>query len=186
MIHRTPETDPLRNFKFQVEIPHVVPAPYNRPIRLGFMAASGLASTTEPISYREGGDNTTPRKMPGQSDFPPISLTRGMVGSAIDKTLLWQWYREIFFVVQGQGLNPGPSHDFRSDIYIRVLHHPVTRGTPQVAASWKAYNCWPSALAFSDLDAGGNGVMVTNLTLMNEGFDHATANIGDNRLAAAW
>lgn len=191
------DTDPLRNFKFRVEIQHVQPG-YGMMAHLGFMAASGLAATTEPISYREGGDNTTPRKMPGQTDFPPVSLTRGIVGNAKDQSLLWQWYREIFFVTQGAQGWASEGNDFRTTVYIRVFDHPVNRGPArgdavgmgpifgQVKASWKLFNAWPAALAFSDLDAGGNGVLVNNLSLMYEGFDFATADPGDNRLLGAW
>src|SRR5687767_4955119 len=102
MVTRGLASDPLRNFKFRVEIPKVVRG-YQSMAHLGFMAVSGLAATTEPISYREGGDNTTPRKMPGQTDFPPASLTRGLVGNAADKALLWNWYREIFTAIAGGG-----------------------------------------------------------------------------------
>jgi phage tail-like protein len=195
-VSRPLDTDPLRNFKFRVEIQHIHPG-YGPMAHLGFMAASGLAATTEPISYREGGDNTTPRKMPGQTDFPPVSLTRGIVGNAKDQGLLWQWYREIFFVTQGAEGWAGPGNDFRTEVYIRVFDHPVNRGASQlvpgmgplfgqVRASWKLYNAWPASIAFSDLDAGGNGVMVSNMTLMYEGFDFATADYGDTRLSRAW
>lgn len=189
MVTRSIETDPLRNFKFHVDIEHVIPYGYGAMSPwLGFMAASGLAASTEVISYREGGHNTTPRKMPGQTDFPPVSLTRGMVGDAKKKTLLWQWYREIFSVIEGGGLG-ALGNNFRGTVYIRVFDHPVTRGArwfDHVRASWKLYNCWPASLAFSDLDAGGNGVLVNNLTLMYEGFDFATAEMGDTRLKNAW
>lgn len=183
-------TDPLRNFKFHVDIMHEIPH-YGKMSHLGFMAVSGLAASTEVISYREGGDNTTPRKMPGQTDFPPVSLTRGMVGNEYDKSALWRWYREIFYVTQGGGLNDGTTN-FRGTVYIRVYDHPRTRsGTGGIngftQASWKLYNCWPASLAFSDLDAGGNGVLVNNLTLMYEGFDFRHAvKAGDPRLDAAW
>lgn len=188
MVTRSLETDPLRNFRFRVDIPKVVRGSVSLN-QLGFMQASGLAATTEPISYREGGDNTTPRKMPGQTDFPPVSLTRGLVGNATQRSLLWNWYREIFTAVQGSG-TAGPM-DFRSEVYIRVYGHPDTR--PQAAfsmghvkSSWKLYNAWPTAVAFSDLDAGGNGIMVNNLTLMYEGFDFLSFEANDNRGSTAW
>jgi phage tail-like protein len=46
---------------------------------MGFMSASGLNITTEVIPYREGGMNTTTQKMPGQSDFAPITLSKGLI-----------------------------------------------------------------------------------------------------------
>jgi phage tail-like protein len=196
---RAINTDPIRNFKFHVQIYHNL-GMYGGMTHLGFMSATGLASTTEVISYREGGDNTTPRKMPGQTDFPPVSLTRGLVksnhadskGSDYDLGLLWQWYRQVFFVTQGgvphgmtsseHGSPDVGANDFKCEVVIKVFDHPVTNGNgyfsdgkmgpPRVA--FKLFNCWPASLAFSDLDAGGNGVMVNNLTLMYEGFDIVT------------
>lgn len=203
MTVRALNTDPLRNFKFHVDIMHNLGGLYGSMTHLGFMAASGLAASTEVISYREGGDNTTPRKMPGQTDFPPVSLTRGLVksksasskGQAYDISLLWQWYRQIFFVTQGgvaHGMgssdtgagNPGgQGADFKCEVYIRVFDHPVTAAKMgPIRACWKLYNCWPASLAFSDLDAGGNGVLVNNLTLMYEGFDFRTG----GQMSGAW
>jgi phage tail-like protein len=189
MAIRSVEGDPLRNFKFRVDIAKTLRGGA-RLDGIGFMAASGLAATTEPISYREGGDNTTPRKMPGQTDFPPVSLTRGIVGNATQRSLLWNWHREIFTAVQGSG-TPGNPGDFRAEVYIRVYGHPDTR--PQavyslghVKSSWKLYNAWPTSVAFSDLDAGGNGVLVNNLTLMYEGFDFASFEADDKRGSTNW
>lgn len=45
-------TDPLRNFKFQVQIQHPSLKTF---ARMGFMSVSGLNVTTEVIPYREGG-----------------------------------------------------------------------------------------------------------------------------------
>lgn len=55
-------TDPLRNFKFNVNIMHPNLSGF---ASLGFMTVSGLNITTEVIPYREGGMNTTTQKMPG-------------------------------------------------------------------------------------------------------------------------
>lgn len=192
------QTDPLRNFKYRVEIQRQGAPTLSA---LGFMAVSGLAATTEPIAYREGGDNTTPRKMPGQTDFPPVSLTRGLVGTRDQMRAMYNWFAAIFAVTQGSPNaygGPGPSvPDFRATVIVRVYDHPRNTGVPQlppdghihptfglVRAGWKIYNAWPSSLAFSDLDAGGNGVLVNNLTLMNEGWEFAARSYdGGNDLA---
>lgn len=196
---RATNTDPLRNFRFRVEIHHTLPGFYSdiNFAKLGFMQVSGISTQTEIISYREGGDNTTPRVMPGQSGFAPLSLTRGLLvgGGGSDtpqdtKLALWQWYRQIFAVQEGgsqsgSGITPTQNTDFRTDVYLRVYEHPVT-GPPGTGwlpakprAAFKFFNCWPQALAFSDLDAGGNGIMVQNLTLAHEGFDVRTADYAE-------
>jgi phage tail-like protein len=77
-------TDPLRNFKFRVQIVPQTDSGLNKPHmaggigNLGFAQMSGIAVTNEVIPYREGGMNTHPHKMVGQSDFAPVSLARGV------------------------------------------------------------------------------------------------------------
>src|SRR5213083_2192105 len=113
------ETDPLRNFKFLVRIHHPQTPGF---ADMGFMSVSGLNITTEVIPYREGGMNTTTQKMPGQSDFAPITLSKGLAVG--DKAML-NWMRELFTVLQGTGTGPMGAN-FRATVDIKVLAHPVT------------------------------------------------------------
>lgn len=161
----TIETDPIRNFKFQVNI---APPGIEDMIRLGFMSAAGLAANVDTIPYREGGNNTTTRKMPGQTNFGDITLTRGMV---MGTNQMWRWFSEIFYVVQGSSpMQRGAGNNFRCNFYINVLDHPVTFGQTPIKARYNIYNGWPSTIAYTDLDAGGNGVIIEQLTIVHEGF----------------
>lgn len=120
--------------------------------------------------------NTT-QKMPGQSDFAPITLSQGV---AVGKGPLWQWMRQLFTVMQGTGSGT-PGKDFRATVDIMVLDHPVTGPKVPVKAIYRVYNAWPTAIAFSDLDAGANAVLMQQVTLAHEGFDHKlAASIGLN------
>ena len=190
-------SDPLRSFKFNVIIP-VTTTSSNSPVggeaRLGFMSLSGLGISIEPLTYREGGDNTTTRKLPGQADFNPITLSRGLFSTDYDN---WYWMSIIFAAMYGQG-NQSPfagggnlggefttASDFRTVVYINILEHPNTslnvggdmKGVTFpaqngiVKVSFKLYSAWISSLAYSDLDAGGNAVAVEQMTLNYEGFD---------------
>jgi phage tail-like protein len=138
---------------------------------MGFMSVSGLNINTEVIPYREGGMNTTTQKMPGQSDFAAITLSKGVIVGN-EKMLLWM--RQLFTVQQGTGINTA-GMDFRANIQIKVLDHPVTKGNVPVKAVFKVYNAWPTAIAFSDLDAGANAILVQQMTLAHEGFDYKLA-----------
>lgn len=174
-------SDPIRNFKFQVQINHSIGN--TKLAKLGFMSVSGLQVTTEMIPYREGGMNTTTRKMPGQSDFPPVTLTRGMFGGNAAE---WKWFCQIFNYMAGTAGGPQFEPDFRTNIIIRVLPHPTAAtngawarggGAEDVfnvpgrgIVCYKLYNAWPLSLAFSDLDAGGNGIIMTQMTLAHEGL----------------
>lgn len=154
--------DPLRNFKFRFTIHKAIPG----LAQLGFMAVTGLSANTPAINYREGGNNTTTRKMPGQTEFPALSCQRGV---AVGSGQLWQWFIEIFHVVQGGG-NGIAGNDFRADMTLEVLDHPVTRGLTPVKARFQIYNAWISALQFSDFDAGGNALMTETAVIEHEGF----------------
>lgn len=166
----TIQTDPIRNFRFQVNIAH---QGIDGMINLGFMSCSGLAASTDMIPYREGGNNTTTRKMPGQTNFGAITLSRGLV---MGTRQMWRWFCEIFFVIQGGSPERRPAgNDFRSNFYINVLDHPVTSGPTPIRAQFLVYNAWPTTVAYSDFDAGGNGVMIEQLTLEHEGFQVITS-----------
>lgn len=160
------DTDPLRNFKFKVQIHHPRLKGF---MNMGFMSVSGLNITTEVIPYREGGMNTTTQKMPGQTDFAPITLSRGL---AVGNNQMMAWTRELFGVIQGDGTGK-PGQDFRvlMDIYVKA--HPVTdrnfNKTPS-SAGWRVFNAWPTSVAFSDLDAGANAIVISQMTLAHEGF----------------
>lgn len=167
-------TDPLRNFKFQVKI---TPNSSSKAINYGFMSVAGLNIQVDVIAYRVGSYNTTTQKMPGQADFSPITLSRGLaVGTPAD----WNWMRELFTVMQGTGSSTGTT-DFRATVDVQVLAHPVTSGTVNYPAWFRIYNAWPTALAYSDLDAGANQLLIEQMTLAHEGFDFDLAsNLGQD------
>ena len=182
---RTLSTDPLRSFKFNVAIPVQVAGQAASMARFGFSHVSGLGIAIEPLTYREGGDNLTTRKMPGQADFNPITLSRGLFATDFDN---WSWMSNLFSAMYG-GANPltgvQPTNDFRTTVYINVLEHPNNSASATgpatgasypaqnsiVQVSFKLYSAWIGSLAYSDLDAGGNAVGVEQMTLYYEGFD---------------
>ena len=160
----------------------------------GFTSVSGMAVSTESIPYREGGYNTTVHQIPGQTSFAPISMQRGvLLGSSQN----YNWMRQLFQTVQGT-TNRSLPENFRCDIEIDVLSHPVastgvqkpgtaagngasgtsvdaydTGGIQEdhVAMRFKVYNAWISALAYSDLNAGDNAILVEQMSIVHEGFD---------------
>jgi phage tail-like protein len=169
-------SDPLRNFRFVVDINNK-----HFSTQMGFMSVSGLNITTEVIPYREGGMNTTTQKMPGQSDFAPITLSKGL---AVGDKQMMDWMRKLFTVMMGTGTG-APGEEFRCTMDIKVLDHPVTdRLALPVKACFRVYNAWPTAVAFSDLDAGANAIIVQQMTLAHEGFDVKVADkIGTTSVA---
>lgn len=179
-------TDPLRNFRFLVTFKPLTStggaatsAATNAlatATTFGFTSVSGLAVTTDSIPYREGGYNTTVHQIPGQTTFSPLTLQRGVI---LGTNQNWDWMRNMFATVQG-GANRKATENFRCDVEIAVLSHPVpgaqaTDNKPSdsdhVAMRFNVYNCWPTAVAYSDLNAGDNALLVEQMTLVHEGFD---------------
>lgn len=176
-------SDPARNFKFHVTFTKKFAAGPQVTLTGGFMSVSGFGVNTEAIPYREGGLNTTTRKLPGQSEFQQIQLQRGILTAAEGAHALWYWMKEIFYHVQGSGYGSVNSN-FRSDVHVRLGIHPVTfgpgsdvrNGGEPAAAKIHIFNAWPASINYSDLDAGGNAVAVEQLVLAHEGFDIRFAN----------
>jgi phage tail-like protein len=177
--------DPIRNFKFHVQITSLDPSADNEVGLMGFTAVDGLSMNTEVMAYREGGWNTNPHKLPGQTDFTPISLSSGVF---MTKPGMWNMAKKLFSAQWGNGTlgvgTPGASPantEFRFDMTISVLDHPVTKGgvvgTPKhadpatYAIRFKVYNAFVASIGFGGLNASDNGILVHSMTVHHEGFD---------------
>lgn len=170
-------TDPIRNFRFLVDfIPHDSSVLTVDTATFGFTSVSGLSVTTDSIPYREGGYNTTVHQIPGQTTFSPVTFQRGVI---LNTDQNWEWMRQLFATVQGGSSNVRGG-SFRCDIDVRVLSHPipgqgVTQGSvsddDHVAKRYRIYNAWVTSVAYSDLNAGDNAILVEQTTVVHEGFD---------------
>lgn len=145
-------TDPYRNYKWEVE--------QGGFTRAGFQKVSGLTRTTEEVKYREGGDNETSRKLPGQTGFDDIVLERGK--SSDDD--FNSWAKQIYDLDKFRGNQP-PSTGFRRKLTIYLKDKDGTR-----VKKWTIVKCWPKEYKIADLDAMGNDVLVESLTLATEGW----------------
>lgn len=194
------QTDPIRNFRFLVEfIPFGQAKKVWEPkATIGFTSISGLSVTTESIPYREGGYNTTVHQIPGQTTFSPVTFQRGVV---LGSRQHWDWMRMLFATVQGNTNKYNYSDEpFRADVVISVLNHPVPYSSPKkngygddqiedsaaeddnIALRFRLYNAWPTSVAYSDLSAGDNALMVEQLTLVHEGLDMKWAKVEGDKV----
>jgi phage tail-like protein len=62
--------DPYRNFKFRVKIDNQYVA--------GLSKCSALTRTTEVTPWREGGDPSTSRQLPGKTTYAAVTLEAGV------------------------------------------------------------------------------------------------------------
>ena len=186
-------TDPLRNFRYLVTftpLPNAGGANANTamtnlatpPVTFGFTSISGMSITTDSIPYREGGYNTTVHQIPGQTTFAPITFQRGVI---LGTSTNWDWMKTLFATVQGGGSSRAAGDNFRCDVEIKVLAHPIPQGaqtadgtaaatnssTDVIAMRFMVYNAWPTTVSYSDLNAGDNALLVEQMSLVHEGFD---------------
>jgi phage tail-like protein len=145
--------DPYKNFKFRVKWDGVYVA--------GISKVSPLKKTTEVVKHRAGGDPSSSRKMPGRTEYEPVTLERGVTHDPA--FLAWALKTWNF----GAGLGAEVSlKDFRKDIILEVYNE-----AGQLALAYQIFRCWVSEYqALSDLDANANAVAIEHLKLENEGW----------------
>ena len=173
-------SDPLRNFRFKVDF--IQAQPFDNRITSnsdngfsgGFTAVSGLSVITDPIMYREGGYNTTMHKVPGTTRFTDVVLSRGVM-YANDQAITWM--RGLFAAASGEGLSVDTSgstnntaNQFRCDVKIELMDHPNTASSNKPRMGFLLKNAWISSLAYTDLDASANQVLLETMVLTHEGL----------------
>jgi phage tail-like protein len=144
--------DPYRNFKFRVK--------WDGQYVAGVNKVSTLKKTTEMVEWREGGDPSHSRKLPGKTSYEAITLEQGLTHD----TTFEEW-AGLVNNFQGDALMS--LKDFRKDITIEVYN---LQGTPVVA--YNVFRCWVSEFqTLPELDASGNAVMIRMIKLENEGWE---------------
>ena len=172
----THATDPLRGFRFQAEFVQssnsgtAFSSKFTTGFTGGFSSITGLNITTQNITYREGGYNTTVHQIPGMTVFTPITFNRGALYKN-DQAIAWM--RGLFAAASGDGLSI-TGKDFRCDVVIYVLDHPEAAPTSETALTakmgFKIHNAWISTLNYTDLNAGENTLLFETMTLVHEGL----------------
>lgn len=143
--------DPYRAFRFEVEIDGFT--------RAGFATISGLSHTVEQIEYREGGENETPRKLPGRSTFEDVTCERGLS----DDSDFLQWMTEIYDSNRDDA--QGEVEGWRRTVIVYQKDKAGNR-----VKKWTVYNAWPSEHSLGDFDASADEVSMETLVLANEGI----------------
>ncbi|MGE5712895.1 MAG: phage tail protein [Betaproteobacteria bacterium] len=140
--------DPLRNFRFRVEIDNVT--------RAGFAEVVGLEITTQAIDYREGTDTPHVRKLSGLTKYGNVTLKHGLAVGA-NALELFHWQREIA---------AGQLTQNRRRVVIVVQDEAGLDQTRFVVS-----DAWPVKYEASALNARGNEVIIETLELANEGIE---------------
>jgi phage tail-like protein len=144
--------DPYKNFKFRIR--------WDGKVVAGVSKVSVLKQSSEPVSFREGGDPSSPRLTPSVWKFEPITLERGVTHDPEFEN----WAKLIWNVEGDAAIS---LRNFRKDIIIELLNE---QGV--VAKAYKVYRCWVSEYqALPELDANANVVAIEHLVLQNEGWE---------------
>ncbi len=138
--------DPYDNFNFLVEIDGIT--------RAAFQECSGFDSTIDVIEHREGGENTTLRKLPGLTKYNNISLKWGMT----DDMELYTWHRQAVL-----------GNTERKNGSIVVLDR-----QGEEKARWNFFSAWPSKYDGPDFTAEGTDVGIEMLELAHEGVERVS------------
>ena len=150
----TDRFDPYKNFKFRLK--------WDGKYVLGCSKLTGLKRTTEVVEHRSGGDPSSSRKSPGQSEFEAVMLERGVTHDPDFE----RWANKVWHFGSGLGAETSLK-DFRKDIIIELYNE-----AGQLALAYKVYRCWPSEFqALPELDASANAVAIQTLKLENEGWE---------------
>ena len=138
-----PRQDPLRNFRFRVEVDDIAAAAFSA-VQIG-------ATSTDVIDYREGTDPPHVRKLSGRTKYDVITLERGVTQSLE----FYQWYQEI---VAGQ-------------ISRRQVSIIVQDDSGADKARFVVRQAWPVKYKVSPLCGTGSEVFIELIELTNEGIE---------------
>ena len=141
----TGRADPYRQMRFILEIDGIVKAGFSR-CRLP-NASSGV------VTYREGNEPPTPRKLPGLNEYGPLILETGITDSSIE---LFEWRTLV---------EQGKMDEARRAAAVVLLD---AKGHP--AARWTFREAWPSQYEGPRLSAVADAVAIERLVIVNEGF----------------
>jgi len=140
-----PRVDPYKTFRFLVEIDGIIQG--------GFAECSGFGSALEVVEYREGGDPSTVRKLPGKATYPDLTLKWGVT----DSRELYDWH---LAALNGRLERRSGSVILQDD-------------TGAERVRWNFFGAWPSKYDGPDLNARGNEIAIDTLTIACERVERA-------------
>jgi phage tail-like protein len=138
--------DPLRNFRFRLEIDGIT--------RAGFSEVMIAETMIEAVDYREGTDPPHVRKLSGLTKYGNITLKSGIATDAVE---LFKWHLDV---------SEGLIKESRKMVAISVLDE----AGDKEAARFVISDAWPVKYDPSDLNGKGNEVLIELIELTHEGL----------------
>jgi len=132
------------NFLFQVEFQLG-----SESFDLRFQSVTGLDSTLDTETVKEGGENRFEHVLPVRRKYGPLVLKRGLLSPSESK--LTKWLKEAF---DDEKVNPIPN------LNISLLNE-----EHEVLMIWKVNNVWPRSWKIGELNAERGEVLIETLEL---------------------
>ena len=148
-------SDPYKNFKFRVILD-------GKPVA-GLSKMGALKKATQVVEWREAGDPSVVRKLPGLTKYEPIMLEAGVTHD----TTYEEWANQVNNLEGSAAMSLAK---YRKDLFIEVLN---LQGTPVLR--FKVRRAWVSEYqATPEMDANANAVAITSVKIEHEGFSRDT------------
>ena len=133
--------EPIRGYNFRLEIGSAAVAHFTHCV--------GLGVDISVIKYREAGNRQIVRKLAGQVDYTPVTLSYGLT----DSLYVYNW---MLTGIEG--------HPERRDVSIVFLD---TQGTTDMAR-YDLGECWVASFRAANLDAVNNTVAIESISVVYE------------------
>jgi len=140
--------DPYGGYNFEVTV--TIPGADQKTASASFTEVSGLEVTVDPIEYRNGSEDITPRKLPGLKKFTNITLKKGVSGHIE----FWNW---ISGAMRGRVLKVDGSIQLLDEAKTEVMR-------------WQFVKGWPCKYTGPGLNAANNEVAMETVEICHEGL----------------
>ena len=148
--------DPLLTYRFRVK--------WDDRYVAAVTQVSGLTRKSEEVSSRE---LRPVREIPGQSDFEPVRLERGIITDSA-----FEDWANLVWSSPEPGLlgDEAAIGDLRKEMQIELYNE---AGEPVLG--WSIHNCWASEYtALPELDSDTNAVALESMTIQHEGWERVS------------
>jgi phage tail-like protein len=152
----TEVTNPLLTYNFRVK--------WDNNYVAAVTSVGGLTRRTSVVTFHAGGQPQTALKIPGQTDYEPVRLMRGITMD----TAFEDWANMMSNYPNTQTIgNQVQLGTFRKPLQLEVYDQMGI-----LAVRFNLYHCWPSEYtALPDLNSDANAVALASLTIEHEGWD---------------
>ena len=134
--------DPFGSFNFRLEIDGIR--------RAAFQEVGGLDSAIDVVEHREGGENITMRKYPGQVKYSNITCKGGMT----DEVELYEWHK--------QWADGDPAAKRKNGSIVLLDRQ------GQEKVRWNFFNAWPAKWTGPAFNAEASELAIETFELAHE------------------